>query len=170
MLDGDQTYKPQEILRLIEPLESNFSKVVIGSRIHGRMREGSMKLLNRLGNYAFSAMVKLTYRVQVTDVLTGYFAWSREVIEQLRPCLTADGFAIEMEMITKMAKLGHEIYSVPITYDARAGESNLHPFSDGSRILSMYLRSLMWRAPKPKAVPPPASCASKQQDYVSDDV
>ena len=150
MLDGDDTYRPEEVGRLIELLDSGFTEVVIGSRLGGRIGVGSMKSFNRIGNWVYSHLVRYSYQVNVTDVLTGYFAWKREVIENLRPHLESDGFAIEMEMITKMARLGHEIYSVPISYHARAGESSLRPIYDGSRILWMYAKNLTW---KPKYEP-----------------
>ena len=35
MLDGDNTYRPEELLRLIEPIDSGFCNVVIGSRLTG---------------------------------------------------------------------------------------------------------------------------------------
>src|SRR5262249_51457337 len=72
---------------------------------------------------------------------------------QLRPHLRSSSFAIEMEMITKMARLGQEIYSVPISYHSRAGESSLDPFRDGSRILKMFVQNLVW---KPTPTPAPA--------------
>ncbi|MDO8523835.1 MAG: glycosyltransferase family 2 protein [bacterium] len=150
MLDGDATYRPEEILRLLELLDSGFCNVVTGSRLTGRISEGSMTLLNRAGNWIFSHLVRQIYQVNVTDVLTGYFAWTRDVVEKLRPHLVSEGFAIEMEMITKMARLGEEIYSVPISYDPRrASASNLHPFYDGSRILFMLFKNMFWR-PIPK--------------------
>lgn len=145
MLDGDDTYKPAEVMRLVEPIDSGFAEVIIGSRMHGRIRLGSMKPLNRFGNRVYSRLVRTTYRVTVTDTLTGYFAWSREVVVALRPNLVSQGFAIEMEMITKLARLGYEIFSVPVSYDPRAGESNLNPIRDGARIMSMYVRNLTWK-------------------------
>lgn len=148
MLDGDHTYEPREILRLVEPLNAGFTHVIIGSRLGGRIADGSMRAFNRLGNWGYSHLVRYSYRVNVTDVLTGYFAWTREAIEKLRPHLVSEGFAIEMEMITKLARLGESIYSVPISYHARKGESSLHPVRDGIRILRMYLRNLHW-SPKP---------------------
>lgn len=144
MLDGDDTYSPQELLRLIEPIDSGFSQVITGSRMHGRISAGSMKKLNHFGNRIYSQLVRSGYRVPVTDVLTGYCAWSREVIENLRPHLTAEDFSIEMEMITKIARLGYEIYCVPISYDARVGDSSLRPFRDGSRILKTFMINLQW--------------------------
>lgn len=145
MLDGDTTYKPAEILRLVEPIDSGFCSVVIGSRLGGKILEGSMTTFNRFGNWVYSHLVRSFYRVNVTDVLTGYFAWKRDAIERLYPHLESEGFAIEMEMITKMAKLGEEIYSVPISYDKRAGVTNLRPIYDGTRILWMFTKNLIWR-------------------------
>jgi glycosyltransferase involved in cell wall biosynthesis len=145
MLDGDNTYKPQEILRLIEPIDSGFCDVIVGSRISGKMGKGSMSWIGLLGNWVFSFFVRILYKVNVTDCLTGYFAWSRAAIEDLSPYLTSTGFSIEMEMVTKMARLGQKIYSVPVTYDPRAGSSSIRYFHDGVRILAIYLRSLVWR-------------------------
>lgn len=144
MLDGDDTYNPQEILRLLEPLHNNFCDVIIGSRLGGKMHDGSMRAVNRIGNWFFTMLVRQFYRASVTDVLTGYFAWKQPVVKELTPHLTSPGFAIEMEMITKMARLGHEIYSVPISYHPRSGESSLHPMRDGYRILRMLVKNLHW--------------------------
>jgi glycosyltransferase involved in cell wall biosynthesis len=148
MLDGDDTYAPQEVLRLIEPLEAGFCDVVIGSRMGGKIHGDSMPLFNLAGNWIFTHLARYVYRANVTDVLTGYFAWRKPVIDQLHPHLVSDGFAIEMEMITKMARMDFQITSVPISYLQRAGDSNLHPIQDGWRILKMFVRNLSWRAPK----------------------
>jgi glycosyltransferase involved in cell wall biosynthesis len=160
MLDGDDTYRPAEIIRLLEPINSGFCNVVIGSRLGGRISNGSMTSFNRLGNWIFSHLVRYAYKVNVTDVLTGYFAWHRTAVEHLRPHLESQGFAIEMEMITKMARLGEDIYSVPISYHARAGESSLRPIRDGARILRMFAANLSWKPTK--AEPRPAMRLRKE--------
>lgn len=149
MLDGDNTYRPEEILRLVELLDSDFCDVVIGSRLGGKISEGSMTAFNRIGNWMYSQLVRTFFRANVTDVLTGYFAWKRSALVKLRPHLKSTGFAIEMEMVTKMSKLGMQIYSVPISYDQRDGHTNLHPIYDGFRILMMFTRNLFW-APYPR--------------------
>ncbi len=152
MLDGDDTYSPEEVARLIEPLRSNFCDVVVGSRLHGRIKVAAMSKLNRFGNRLFTAVVRLFYGANVTDVLTGYFAWKKSALDTLEPHIKSSGFAIEMEMITKMARLGHQMAAVPISYHPRAGESNLHPFKDGCRILSMLLKNIVW-SPRRTALP-----------------
>jgi glycosyltransferase involved in cell wall biosynthesis len=150
MLDADDTYNLGEMLHLIEPLDSGFCSVVIGSRLNGNIKDGSMSTFNRFGNLFFSYLVRIFYKVNVTDTLTGYFAFKREVVENLYPQLTSNGFAIEMEMITKMARMGQKIYSVPISYHARAGESNLRPIHDGTIIMYMFIRNLFWHSNVPR--------------------
>jgi len=162
MLDGDDTYNPSEITRLIEPLESGFCKVVIGSRLSGRMTPGAMTIVSRLGNWFFTHLVRKTHNVAVTDVLTGYFAWTREAIDDLSPHLRSSGFAIEMEMITKMARMNYEIFSVPISYTPRVGESNLRPIHDGWRIFKMYAKTLRWR---PQVHLPERPLKDRQSEY-----
>lgn len=152
MLDGDASYNPTEVLRVIEPLRSDFCDVVLGSRLGGHIQTASMNRLNRLGNRLFTVAVRLLYGANVTDVLTGYFAWKKPALDALAPNIKSPGFAVEMEMITKMARLGHQMTSVPISYHPRSGESSLRPFKDGLRILSMLLKNLAWR---PQRTPMP---------------
>jgi dolichol-phosphate mannosyltransferase len=144
MLDGDDTYKSHEIPRMIEPLDSNFADVIIGSRLEGRMNGHALSLSHRLANWFFTFIVRYFYFANVTDTCTGYFAWKRHVIKKLNGYIESGGFAIEAEMITKMAKLGHKLYSVPITYDPRKGESKLAPIGDGLRITRMLIKNMWW--------------------------
>ena len=164
MLDGDNTYSSSEILRLIEPLRSNFSDVVVGSRLEGRMLASSMNRLNYIGNKLFTLGVRWFYGANVTDVLTGYFAWKKTVIDDLEPRIESSGFAIEMEMITKMARLGYTLTSVPISYHPRAGESSLHPFRDGLAILKMLIKNLFWRSHRQRPVTSEELAAISQGD------
>ncbi len=145
MLDGDDTYKSYEIPRMIEPLESGFCDVIIGSRLEGKTNGNSMSVSHRLANWFFTFMTRHFYGANVTDTCTGFFAWKREVIDNLNGHIKSPGFAIESEMITKMAKMGYKIYSVPITYDKREGDSKLRPISDGLKITSMLIKNIWWK-------------------------
>lgn len=167
MLDGDDTYSPEEILRVLEPLQSDFCDAVIGSRLSGRIQNKAMSPRNRWGNKLFTSAVRVMYRANVSDVLTGYFAWKKPALRTLEPYITSAGFAIEMEMITKMARLDLRLASVPISYHPRAGSSNLHPYRDGYRILMMCLRNLFWR-PRRQAVE--SSFTPRKIVFVSDAV
>jgi len=146
MVDGDDTYKPYEMNRLIEPLESGFSDVIIGSRLEGNMKGRAMSFSHRLANWFFTFITRRFYGANVTDTCTGYFAWTKHAVTTLNSHIQSKGFAIEAEMITKMARLGLRIHSVPITYDPRHGESKLAPISDGLKITGMLFRNINWKA------------------------
>lgn len=145
MLDGDNTYKAKEIPRFIEPLENDFCDVIVGSRLGGKLNGNSLSLSHRLANWFFTFLVRKLYLVNITDICTGYFAWKKGVIDELAPYIKSNGFGIEAEMITKMAKLGFKIFSVPITYDKREGNSKLSPYIDGLKIIWILLRNIIWR-------------------------
>lgn len=148
MFDGDDTYKAYEIPRMIEPLESGFCDVIIGSRLEGKQNGNSMSVSHKLANWFFTFMTRHFYGANVTDTCTGFFAWKREVIDNLNGHIKSPGFAIEAEMITKMAKMGYKIYSVPITYDKREGDSKLSPISDGLKITKMLIQNIWWKPGK----------------------
>lgn len=147
MIDGDDTYRPEEVLRLLEPLHHDFCDVVVGSRLQGKIHGHSMSRLNLGGNWAFTHMVRFFYTVNVTDVMSGYFAWKSPVVKRLADQLRSQGFTIEMEMITKMARMRFDVYSVPISYYQRSGKSNLRPYHDGTRILNMLAKNIRWKRP-----------------------
>jgi dolichol-phosphate hexosyltransferase len=144
MLDGDNTYDAREMLRLIEPITNDFCDVVIGSRLGGKVTKNAFRMQNRLANWMYTFLVRRFYRANITDVLSGYFAWRRDVVVGMRDHLKSDGFSIEMEMISKLVKLGYSIYSVPITYNVREGESKIESIKDGLKILSTFSRNLFW--------------------------
>lgn len=148
MLDGDNTYKPYEMPRVIEPLENDFCDVIIGSRLEGRMNGEAMSFSHRLANWFFTFITRQFYGANVTDTCTGYFAWKADALKTLNGYIKSPGFAIEAEMITKMAKLGNRIYSVPITYDPRHGDSKLAPFGDGLKITWMLIKNIGWKPGK----------------------
>ncbi len=148
MLDGDNTYKAKEMSRLLEPLITNFCDAVIGTRLGGKMKKNSFRFSNRVANWLYTFLVRQVYIANTTDVLSGYYAWKKSVVDNLLPYLNSGGFAIEMDMLTKMMKLGYEVYSVQITYDKRDGVSKLQAFSDGLKIFYVFFKNLFWKPQK----------------------
>jgi dolichol-phosphate mannosyltransferase len=150
MVDGDDTYKTAEILRVIEPLESGFCDVVVGSRLEGKMTTHAMSKSHRFANWVFTFLTRLLYGANVTDTCTGYFAWTKNAITVLNGYIESKGFAIEAEMISKMSRLGLRVYSVPITYAPRHSEnpSKLSPFKDALKIIFMLIKNKRWKPKK----------------------
>ena len=149
MLDGDNTYDPQEVLRLLEPLHHNFCDVVVGTRLGGKIKQNAMPFGNRGFNWICVFLVRQIYRANVTDVLSGYFAWKRVVIEGVVPYLRSPGFALEMELITKMGRMNYQLYSVPISYEKRVAGNGISAW-DVIPILKMFFNNLFW---SPQSIP-----------------
>ncbi|CAN5268750.1 glycosyltransferase family 2 protein [soil metagenome] len=158
MLDGDNTYKATEIPRLLEPLESKFCDVVVGSRLGGVMKTKSLRGTNRAANWGYTFLVRHFYHANVTDVLSGFFAWKRKVTDDLAKHTESTGFSIEMDMITKTVLLGYTMCSVPITYDIREGETKIEAFRDGIKIMAVLMINLIWH---------PARVYSKRTNLVA---
>ncbi len=150
MIDGDASYDLRELPRLIEPIGSGFADAIVGTRLNGKITSHAMKGFNRFGNWLFTFLARVSYKTNVTDVCSGFFAWKKSVVDDLAYVLRSDGFSIEMEMIAKMARMDYACYSVPISYKLRNGKSNLAPLKDGARILYTWAKYLAW---KPKIFP-----------------
>src|SRR3989337_1399053 len=82
MLDGDMSYNPDEIENLINPIKNNEADVVIGSRFDKiKPKKGSIRRFNRFGNFLLTKMAGFLYqRSDITDVASGYWAFSKDFI------------------------------------------------------------------------------------------
>jgi len=145
MIDGDASYDIKELPRLIEPIHNSFAEVIVGTRLNGRLYNGSMKGFNRFGNWFLTFLARVGYKSNITDVCSGFFVWKKCVVDDLSNHLKSNGFSIEMEMIAKMARLNYGCYSVPISYVQRNGFSSLRPIKDGFTIFHTWLKYLNWR-------------------------
>jgi hypothetical protein len=95
-------------------------------------------------------LVRHFYRVNTTDVLSGFISIKKEVLDKLVPHLESKGFDVEMEINIKVSKLGYKIFSVPITYDIRLGESKIEGFKDAVGIFYAFFKYLTWTPKKLK--------------------
>lgn len=137
MLDADTTYPARAIPAFVAMLDEGYD-VVMGSRFLGRIEEGAMKRMNRLGNHGLSALATLLYGRRCTDVCTGMWAFRRETMRALG--LTSTHFEIEAEMFARAAMGGLRICELPITYGRREGVTKLGSIVDGMRIGGALLR------------------------------
>ncbi|WP_336037527.1 S-layer glycoprotein N-glycosyltransferase AglJ [Halobacterium yunchengense] len=138
LLDGDATNPPEQAPRLLDPLVSGDAEHVIGDRT-ADMQPGAMTRLNQIGNTLINHAFRRIHGEDYGDILSGYRAFTRESFERM--FLSAEGFGIETEMAVECARHDIPVAVVPTTYRARpeGSETNLHPVSDGGRIiLTLY--------------------------------
>lgn len=143
MLDGDGTYRADDAHAVLEPVVTGEADHAIGNRF-ANMEPGAMTRLNRFGNRQINRLFRLIHRRELTDILSGYRAFTTASFESLN--LSATGFGIEAEMTGECARHGHTLAEVPITYERRASETEtkLRPVRDGAVILTtLYLVARM---------------------------
>ena len=138
ILDGDATYDPLEMEQIIKPILEDEADMVVGSRLKGKMEEGAITRLNKVGNRFFTFLINSFFNGNVTDSQSGYRALNRKVIENLN--LSSKGFEVETEITVKALKQRFRIMEVPISYSKRRGTmSKLNSFKAGSKILKTIL-------------------------------
>jgi len=129
MIDGDGTYLPSEVDRVLAPLGEGADHV-LGNRLGN---PGAFTRLNYVGNRIFNAEFAVAHGESLVDILTGYRAFTLESAREL--ALAEDGFGIETEMCAEAVGAGQRVETVDITYREREGsEEKLHPVLDGARI------------------------------------
>jgi glycosyltransferase involved in cell wall biosynthesis len=152
MLDADGSMDPQEIGWFISPLQHEFD-FVKGSRYVTGGGSEDITLLRSAGNRTLTRLANLVLHSNYSDLCYGYIAMRRECLQILE--LESEGFEIETELIVRASRAGLRIAEVPSNELTRiSGNSNLHTFRDGWRVLRTLARECVgWEAPTAGARP-----------------
>jgi glycosyltransferase involved in cell wall biosynthesis len=135
-LDADGSTDPAEIPRFVAALEhADFAK---GSRFAKGGGSNDITLVRKLGNAFLSGTCNRLQRTSFTDLCYGYNAFWTRCLPFI--ALDAPGFEVETLINLRVAAAGMRIVEVP-SYERRrlSGESNLHTFRDGFRVLKTIL-------------------------------
>jgi len=114
-------------------LQDDGLDMVIGTRVTDSA--AAWRPGHRLGNRVLTGLVAAIFGNRVTDMLSGYRAFSRRFVKTF-PALAA-GFETETELTVHALELHMAIGEVPTAYRDRpeGSASKLHTFRDGLRIL-----------------------------------
>jgi len=137
MIDGDGTYSPADIPKLLQPLLAGEADLMLGNRF-ASLKEGSMSSVNKLGNRLFSRIVSSMVKMPIEDSQCGLRAFRSDLVDLWDLKTTGMPFATEMLVETK--KMGMKIRQVPVSYYPRKGKTKLNPIVDGFRIMGTIVR------------------------------
>jgi len=134
MVDGDDTYPAEAAGEMIRAVESG-ADMVIGDRLSSTYAAENKRRFHNFGNILVRALVNGCFRSSVTDIMTGYRAFSRRFVKTY-PVL-ASGFEVETEMTIHALDKRLRIVALPVDYrDRPAGSvSKLNTFRDGFKVL-----------------------------------
>jgi dolichol-phosphate mannosyltransferase len=129
-MDGDYTYDPKDIWRLLN--HSELYAHIIGVRDRSRINR-----LHRFGNWVISQTFSLLFGVKISDVCSGMYLLDTE--EARKYVLEEPGFIVEIELAAQSASRG-ALAEVPISYRPRIGTRKLSTWRHGTAILSAAFR------------------------------
>jgi glycosyltransferase involved in cell wall biosynthesis len=122
VLDADRSDYPEDLPRLLSPIESGEADFVIGSRVLGGAEPGSLPWNQRFGNRLACLLLRALYGARCTD-LGPFRAVRREALLSLG--LRERTFGWNVEMQVKALGAGLRIREVPVRYRRRLGKSKI---------------------------------------------
>jgi glycosyltransferase involved in cell wall biosynthesis len=135
--DGDGTYPPEEIARLVDAMVSHGWDFLSASRFP-LSDPRAMGMSNRLGNWVLTVAAAVLFFKPIRDSQSGMWVFKRSALERMK--LTSDGMAfseeIKLEALIRGLKFGEE----HIPYGARIGEVKLQKWRDGWENLTFLVR------------------------------
>ena len=147
LVDGDDTYDASSAARLVRALETEGLDMVVGTRVASS--DAAYRPGHKFGNYLLTKIVRLVFADRITDMLSGYRAFSRRFVKSF-PALAA-GFEIETELTIHALELRMPIAEIATPYRERppSSASKLNTLRDGWRILKTILLLVKEERPLP---------------------
>lgn len=147
LVDSDDTYPAEEVSKLIAPVAAGEADMVNGDRLSSTYMQENKRPCHNFGNVLVCSLIKLFWRRNVNDVMTGYRVFSRRFVKTC-PILS-NGFEIETEMTLHTLDKRMSLLEIPIQYrDRPAGSvSKLNTFSDGAKVLKTIFNCLRFYRP-----------------------
>lgn len=121
-LDGDYSDYPEQMISLIEPIQSQGIDMVIGSRALGDKERGSMTAPQVFGNWLATTMMRYMQGAKFSD-LGPFRAIKWEKLLSIGMKDEDFGWTIEMQI--KAHKAGLSYTEVPVDYKKRIGVSKV---------------------------------------------
>ena len=125
VLDADGEYLISDIPRLVEFSLKNPTNIIYGSRyLTGKTIKvrllpiSGQSILNLYFNYFLSFLILFRFKVFITDSLTGYKIYHRELYNKVNP--TTKGFETDHELSKQILKWGIRINEYQISYIPRS--------------------------------------------------
>lgn len=146
-MDADLQHNPQEIARLLAPMEHGFD-MVVGARSWSGQAGLGRGLANKLYNWLASWITGF----EVLDLTSGFRAVKSEKFLKFLHLLP-NGFSYPTTITMAFFRSAYAVRYVPINVSERLGKSHIRPLRDGIRFLLIIFRIATLYSPLKLFVP-----------------
>ncbi len=148
MADGDDTYPADAAHAMVEKILEGYD-MVIGDRLSSTYFQENKRPFHNFGNRLVRGSINTLFGAHVTDIMTGYRAFSF-TFAKTYPVLSR-GFEVETEMTIHSLNNNLRLYEMPIQYRDRpeGSVSKLDTVGDGIKVMSTIFRMIREYKPLP---------------------
>ena len=137
VFDGDNSFNPKDISKLIKKIKLNYD-FVFASRYLNNEESEDDTLLTKLGNYVFTKLVQILFRIDTTDVLFFFVIGKKKDLNKLN--LQQTDFSICTEFVIKAHKNFNCTEVLSKERKRLHGVSKVNKFFDGVTILNNIIK------------------------------
>ncbi len=140
MIDGDDTYPAENAREMVNLVLERKVDMVVGDRLSATYYTENKRPFHNMGNWLVKGLVNTIFKGSVSDIMTGYRAFSYQFVKSV-PVLSK-GFEIETEMTIHALDKNLSVQSVQVEYRDRPADSpsKLNTYSDGMKVLRTIVR------------------------------
>ncbi len=141
-LDGDYSDYPEELTKIVAPIQANDTDFVVGARVKALREEGSMTPQQVFGNWLATFLMKLLFGATFTD-LGPFRAIKYDKLLALEMEDKTYGWTVEMQLKALKKKLTY--VEVPVRYKRRIGVSKVSGTVKGSIFAGIKILSWIFK-------------------------
>jgi glycosyltransferase involved in cell wall biosynthesis len=143
ILDGDGTYPPEDVPKLVDAYESGSADMVVGARIGPN---AAIPLVRKPAKWLINRLASLVAGDPIPDVNSGMRLIRRDIAIELFDLLP-NGFSFTTTITLGMLQNGYLVEFVPISYHKRMGSSKIRPIADTLGFIQLILRVALYFQP-----------------------
>lgn len=149
LVDGDDTYPAEAAPEMVAAVTERQADMVVGDRLSSTYYTQNKRPFHNFGNRLVRGSINHLFRAHVTDIMTGYRAFSFTFVKTY-PVLSR-GFEVETEMTIHSLNNNLRLYEMPIQYRDRpeGSVSKLDTVGDGIKVMSTIFRMIREYKPLP---------------------
>ncbi|MDR3363337.1 MAG: glycosyltransferase family 2 protein [Clostridiales Family XIII bacterium] len=135
MIDGDDTYPAENARAMVDLVLNERADMVVGDRLSSTYFTENKRAFHNAGNKTVRHLVNRLFHGSVSDIMTGYRAFSPLFVKTFP--VISQGFEIETEMTIHALDKNMNLREVAVGYRDRpeGSVSKLNTVSDGARVL-----------------------------------